>query len=103
MTVITKKELYNILKSRHENQEYSRLANIPTPDSFKDIKKATKRIKEALENSEKITIVGDYDVDGVVSTTIMVDFFKKIGVEVDYLIPNRFKHGYGMDMGYLLK
>ncbi len=96
MSVITKKKLYEILKSRHENQEYSRLANIPSPDKFKDIKKATERIKQALGTNEKITIVGDYDVDGVVSTTIMVDFFKKIGIEVDYIIPNRFEHGYGL-------
>lgn len=96
MSRITKKELFNILKSRHENKEYSRLASIPSPDSFKDIKKATTRIKEALLNNEQITIVGDYDVDGVVSTTIIVDFFKKIGVNVNYIIPNRFEHGYGL-------
>ena len=96
MTRITKRELYTLLKARHENQEYSRLANIPTPDSFKDIKKATRRIKQALQNKEQITIVGDYDVDGVVSTTIIVDFFKKIGVKVNHIIPNRFEHGYGL-------
>ncbi len=96
MSRITKKELFNILKSRHENKEYSRLASIPSPNSFKDIKKATTRIKEALLNNEQITIVGDYDVDGVVSTTIIVDFFRKIGVNVNYIIPNRFEHGYGL-------
>ncbi len=96
MLKISKKELYNILKARHKNQEYSRLASIPTPDSFKDMKKATVRIKQALQNNEQITIVGDYDVDGVVSTTIIVDFFKKIGINVKYIIPNRFEHGYGL-------
>lgn len=96
MSKITKKELFNLLKARHENNQYSRLAQLPSPDNFKDINKATKRITEALENNEEITIVGDYDVDGVVSTTIIVDFFKKIGVNVTYIIPNRFKHGYGL-------
>lgn len=96
MSKITKTELFNLLEARHENEEYSRLANIPTPESFKDIEKATLRIKNAILNNEQITIVGDYDVDGVVSTTIIVDFFKKIGVEVNYIIPNRFKHGYGL-------
>ncbi|QDF30317.1 single-stranded-DNA-specific exonuclease RecJ [Halarcobacter anaerophilus] len=96
MLKITKKELFNILKARHENDKYSRLAQMPKPDSFKDIQKATTRIKDAVLKNEKITIVGDYDVDGVVSTTIVVDFFQKIGIQVDYIIPNRFEHGYGL-------
>lgn len=96
MSRITKKELFDILKARHVEDKYSRLAQIPKPDTFKDIQKATKRIKEAILNQEKITIVGDYDVDGVVSTTIIVDFFKRIDVIVDYIIPNRFEHGYGL-------
>ncbi len=77
MLKITKKELFNILKARHENDKYSRLAQMPKPDSFKDIQKATTRIKDAVLKNEKITIVGDYDVDGVVSTTIVADFFSK--------------------------
>ncbi len=96
MPRITKKELFNILQSRHKNQTYSRLANIPSPDSFKDMKKATNRIKKAILNKEQITIVGDYDVDGVISTAIIVDFFKKINLQVNYIIPNRFEHGYGL-------
>ena len=96
MSKITKEKLFELLKARHENNKYSHLAQIPKPDNFKDIDKATKRIKSALDNKEKITIVGDYDVDGVVSTTIIVDFFKKINVKVDYIIPNRFEHGYGL-------
>ncbi len=43
MPVITKKELYDLLEARHQNQTYSRLANMPKPDSFKDIKKANKK------------------------------------------------------------
>ncbi|PLY04119.1 MAG: single-stranded-DNA-specific exonuclease RecJ [Arcobacter sp.] len=96
MSKITKSELFTLLEARHENDKYSRLANLPKPDRFKDIKKATLRIKKAITNNEQITIVGDYDVDGVVSTTIIVDFFKRIGVEVNYIIPNRFEHGYGL-------
>jgi len=96
MSKITKKELFNLLKARHENDEYSRLAQMPKPDGFKDIQKASQRIKEAISKNEQITIVGDYDVDGVVSTTIIVDFFRKIGKDVNYIIPNRFEHGYGL-------
>ncbi len=96
MNKITKEELYKILSKRHESNKYSRLANIPTPDSFKDIKIATQRIKKAILENEPITIVGDYDVDGVVSTAIIVDFFSKIGKKVNHIIPNRFEHGYGL-------
>ena len=49
-------------------------------------------------SGEKITIVGDYDVDGIVSTTIMIDFFNSLGIKVDYIIPNRFEHGYGLSV-----
>ena len=90
MSKITKSKLHEILSARNSNNPYSKLADIPKPDSFKDIKKATLRIKEAILNKETITIVGDYDVDGVVSTSIIVDFFEKINYKVNYIIPNRF-------------
>lgn len=96
MSKITKQKLFEILSSRHLNNPYSKLASIPTPNNFKDIDIATKRVKKAIECGEKITIVGDYDVDGVVSTTIMLEFFENLGIKVDYIIPNRFEHGYGL-------
>ncbi|WP_419766293.1 MAG: single-stranded-DNA-specific exonuclease RecJ [Arcobacter sp.] len=96
MSKVTKQKLFDILSARHEKSSYSKLADIPPPTNFKDIDKATKRVKKAILDNEKITIVGDYDVDGVVSTSIMVDFFNKIAYEVEYIIPNRFEHGYGL-------
>lgn len=96
MQKVNKKKLFDILKARHENEEFSRLSDIPKPDTLKDITKASLRVKQAIENNETITIVGDYDVDGVVSTTIMLDFFNKINYKVNHIIPNRFLHGYGL-------
>ena len=81
MSKITKQRLFEILSSRHLNNPYSKLASIPTPNNFKDINIATKRVKKAIECGEKITIVGDYDVDGVVSTTIMLEFFENNSFE----------------------
>ena len=98
MSKITKAKLLEILSARHLNNPYSKLALLPTPKNFKDIELATKRVKKAILNGEKITIVGDYDVDGVVSTSIMVDFLKELGANVDYIIPNRFEHGYGLSV-----
>ena len=93
---ITKKRLQDILSARHINNPYKKLADLPSPMLFKDIKKATKRVKQAIANNESITIVGDYDVDGIVSTAIMVEFFLSIGYPVNQIIPNRFEHGYGI-------
>ncbi len=52
---------------------------IPKPTLFKDMQKATDRIKRAINNRERVIVVGDYDVDGVVSVAILRLFFQKIG------------------------
>lgn len=65
------------------------------PFLFKDMDKAVARIKEAIEKHEKIRIFGDYDADGVTSTTVMMTTLNKLGANVDFYIPNRFTEGYG--------
>jgi len=55
------------------------------------------RIKRAIETGEKITIVGDYDVDGVVGVALFEHFFRGIGYPVELIIPNRFRDGYGLN------
>lgn len=67
------------------------------PFLMKDMKKATERIKKAVENKERIYIYGDYDVDGVSSTSILYLYFKSIGFPVKYYIPNRLEEGYGIN------
>lgn len=96
MQKVTKQRLFELLLARHKDNPYAKLSDIPNPFLLKDIKKAVERIKIAILNNEPITIVGDYDVDGVVSTTIMVDFFNKVGYKIKHIIPNRFEHGYGL-------
>jgi single-stranded-DNA-specific exonuclease len=67
------------------------------PFLMKDMDKAVSRIQSALEESEKILVYGDYDVDGTTAVSLMVSFFTQIGVEeVDYYIPDRYKEGYGI-------
>lgn len=56
------------------------------------------RIHEAIENQEKICIYGDYDCDGILATTILVQAFLELGVEVGYHIPHRFEDGYGLNV-----
>ena len=93
---LTIEDIDKILSNRIKDDEFKTLKSLPTPDNFKDMNKATKRIVEAINNDETINLVGDYDVDGVTSTSIMVTFFSALGVEINYIIPNRFEHGYGL-------
>ncbi len=70
------------------------------PFLLPDMKKAVARLKQAREQGEKIVIYGDYDIDGLSATALLLDAFGKFGFEgVDAFIPNRFVEGYGMTMG----
>lgn len=97
MKKIDKSEVKKILASRFENDLHVRLCDLPLPCCLKDIYKAANRIKEAIEKNEKIAIVGDYDVDGIISCVIMAEFFDDIGFDYIIRIPNRFKDGYGLN------
>ncbi|EMJ2168784.1 single-stranded-DNA-specific exonuclease RecJ [Campylobacter upsaliensis] len=97
MHTITKKELRQILASRFENDLHKKLCELPLPSCLKDIYKAANRIKEAIEKNEKVAIVGDYDVDGIISCVILSEFFDDIGFDYSVKIPNRFKDGYGLN------
>ena len=73
--------------------------NLTDPFELPDIEKAVARIKIALENSEKILIYGDYDVDGVTASTVMEQTLKFAGVKpenINIMLPDRFADGYGM-------
>jgi single-stranded-DNA-specific exonuclease len=77
-------------------EEFRLSERLYDPYLLKDMDKAVERIKKAINEREKITIFGDYDVDGVVSTTLMLKFFKKLDVPVEYIIPSRQDDGYGL-------
>ncbi|WP_017728621.1 single-stranded-DNA-specific exonuclease RecJ [Halalkalibacterium ligniniphilum] len=59
------------------------------------MEKAVKRIQEAITNGERLLVFGDYDADGVSSTSVMVYTLRELGAIFDYYIPNRFTEGYG--------
>lgn len=65
------------------------------PYLMKDMDIAVSRIRLAIDNQEKIVVYGDYDADGVTSTTVMMTVLEDLGADVSFMIPNRFKHGYG--------
>ncbi len=93
-------KLYQLLASRFTNG-YKKLKDIPSPTLLKNSKKAAERIAKAIINKERITLIGDYDVDGVTSTSIMVLFFREINYPLTAIIPNRFRDGYGINANVL--
>ena len=67
------------------------------PFLLPDMNNAVERLVAARENQDKITIYGDYDIDGLTASTVLIDAFESFGFEkVDIYIPNRFVEGYGL-------
>ncbi len=73
------------------------LDNLHSPFEIKGMDEAVDRIKNAIENKEKILIFGDYDVDGITSTTVLYTALKELGANVINYIPNR-TEGYGLNI-----
>jgi single-stranded-DNA-specific exonuclease len=89
-----------ILKNRNLSanhmEPFKLTERMHSPFLLPDLEKGVDRIVEAIRNQEKIIIFGDYDVDGVTSTALMLYFFKAINYPVRYLVPHREKDGYGL-------
>lgn len=66
------------------------------PFTMKNMERAVERIKLAVKNEERIMIFGDYDVDGISGTAIMVHTLKLLGAKVSYRLPHRVENGYGL-------
>lgn len=74
-----------------------------SPYSFKDMDKAVNEINCAIDAGQRICIYGDYDCDGVTSTSLLYLVFESLGADVFYYIPNRIEEGYGMNIGAIDK
>lgn len=64
--------------------------------SMKGLPEAIQLMDQAIDQQKKIVIVGDYDADGATSTTLMILALREMGAQVQYLVPDRFKYGYGL-------
>lgn len=73
------------------------------PKAFCDMEKVVERLSLAIDNGEKIVIHGDFDADGVTSTSLLYRTFKYLGADVNYFIPDREKEGHGFDTKALVK
>lgn len=70
---------------------------IHDPFLLPDMEKAVTRLVKAVENNEKTAVYGDYDVDGITGTSLLVMFLRKLGLDVIYHIPDRLTEGYGVN------
>jgi len=73
-----------------------RLNDLTPPDAFRAMPQAVARIREALRNQEKIAIFGDYDVDGISGTAILLLFLRRVEAQVRPFLPHRVNEGYGL-------
>lgn len=80
-------------------QEYlhGTLADLPSGRKMKDLEKAAEILEKKIQEECRIRIIGDYDIDGVTSTTILLKGLKRLGAKVDTCIPDRIKDGYGIN------
>lgn len=106
MSVIGKKWL---IKNQSENKsaiekilenrglaDFEEMSDFHDPFLFEDMEKAVKRINEAIKGGEKIVIFGDYDVDGISGTAILVHILRELNANIIYRLPNRVNDGYGL-------
>ncbi len=88
------------VRNRAEAQRFLQpsVEDMYDPFLMKDMEKAVDRILKAVKRKEKITIYGDYDVDGITATSILYLYLNRIGAKVDYYLPDRMTEGYGLNM-----
>ena len=72
------------------------LDDLHDPMLLDDMKEAVEKIKKAISDKKRILIFGDYDVDGISASYILLDYFESLGAIVDAFLPNRYIDGYGL-------
>jgi single-stranded-DNA-specific exonuclease len=74
------------------------LSHFHDPFLFADMHRAVDRIRAAIDRNELITVYGDYDVDGISATAVVIRALRSLGARADYYLPNRLTEGYGLSM-----
>ena len=97
------KRIRKILTDQTKNRTVKKLSDLPQPAELKNCVSAAQEIVRRLKDGQKMLIVGDYDADGILATTIMYSFLKDVGLEADYLIPSRLEDGYGLSPNIIEK
>jgi len=77
------------------------IAELSSPLLFRGAGEAIERLRHAITRGERILIFGDFDVDGVTATSLALRTLQKLGASVDYILPHRIRHGYGLSKNVL--
>jgi single-stranded-DNA-specific exonuclease len=77
------------------------LAHVSDPFAVGGLREAAERLVQAAQKGERIAILGDYDVDGVSSTAMLVHFLRRLGAQPEYFVPRRLEEGYGLSVAAL--
>ena len=75
-----------------------KLTYLADPDEIANLDRAVERLIRAIENNERVFVLGDYDVDGVTSTAVFVDILRELGIDPDFAVPKRSEDGYGLSL-----
>jgi len=75
---------------------HPRLATLADPFAVPQLKRAAVRLHQAIERGEQVVVLGDYDVDGVSSTTLLVGLLRRFGLKPRFIVPLRAEDGYGL-------
>ncbi len=101
---MTAQEIFNVLVEQRRGNSAANVFLHPNytkdqedPWLLTDMKKAVTRLKQAQENSERVVVYGDYDIDGLTASTILLDAGRAWGLDISAHIPNRFTDGYGLN------
>jgi len=88
------------IKTMEEGERFIKpsLYHLHSPFLMKDMDRAVERVIKALDNRERVLIYGDYDVDGVSSTAMLMAFLREVGMSPQYYIPHRIREGYGLNI-----
>ena len=94
---LSKDEIYTLLHNRTKQWDFPTLSSLPHPYQLKSCEQACHFLAQKMRENPKILVVGDYDVDGVIASVVMMKFFALVGYEhISYVIPSRFSDGYGV-------
>ena len=91
------------LTSEEEIKDYLSVGELLNPFLIKGMKELCERVKLAKELGDRVLIFGDYDVDGISATAIMLKTLKRLGIDASFYLPNRYEDGYGLSCEVLDK
>lgn len=91
------------LTDENKIAEYLSVGNLLNPFLIKGMKELCERINLAKKLDDRILIFGDYDVDGISATAIMIKTLKRLGINADFYLPNRYEDGYGLSCAVIDK